>query len=174
MSEPERKTNGTDFANLLEFLRDTPNKLTQLTDGLLLAELRLKRSEDEFSVLENLCHLRDLELQGYTPRIIRMLNEKNPELADFDGARVAAESDYNNEQPDLALRTFQTARSENVGRLSSRADEELAREATLEGVGKITLRRLAEMMREHDEGHIEDLRVLRQWLERQRESELGH
>jgi len=56
----------------------------------------LQNSPDEFSVLENICHLRDLELQGYTPRIRRILAEADPDLADFDGARVAAESSYNN------------------------------------------------------------------------------
>jgi hypothetical protein len=38
----------------------------------------------------------------------------------------------------------------------------------LEGVGRITLIELAEKMLEHDEGHIEDLRVLQQRLERRR------
>ena len=168
MNEAERDINRTNFVVLLESLRDTPNKLAQLTNGLTFSELRWKHSEAEFSALENLCHLRDLELQGYTPRILRMLGEDAPMLADFDGARVAAEGDYNNQEPDLALLTFQTARTENVGRLSDLTDEQLARAATLEGVGKITLARLAEMMGEHDEGHLEDLRVLRQRLEKQR------
>ena len=152
------------FAAVLEFLHQTPNKLIRLTEGLALAEISFKHSPDEFSLLENLCHLRDLETQGYTPRISRMLEEKDPELADFDGARVAAEGNYNNQQPDVALRAFQTARQENVENLRSLSEEQLGREAILEGVGRITLRRLAEMMREHDEGHLEDVRVLRQQL----------
>jgi hypothetical protein len=169
MSDEERKAGGADFAALLDFLQETPNRLARLTDGLLLAELCLKHSEAEFSALENLCHLRDLELQGYTPRIRRLLDEGDPSLADFDGARVAAAGNYNSQQPDLALQTFQTARRENIEKLRSLTEEQLKREGRLEGVGRITLRRLAEMMREHDEGHIEDLRVLRQRLERQRD-----
>jgi hypothetical protein len=166
MSDEERNADGADFAAVLDFLYETPNKLAQLTDGLSVAELRLKNSEDEFSALETLCHLRDLELQGYTPRINRILDEGDPALADFDGARVAAESNYNDEQSERALQRFQTARSENVQTLKTLTEEQLEREGTLEGVGKITLRRLAEMMREHDEGHIEDLRGLRQRLEK--------
>jgi hypothetical protein len=156
------------FAALLDFLEETPHKLATLTAGLLLAELCVKPSEDEFSALENLCHLRDLELQGYTPRIRRILDETNPVLADFNGARVAAESSYNTEQPSRALQTFQTAREENVQTLRGLSEKQLEREGTFEGVGRITLRRLAEMMREHDEGHLEDLRVLKQRLERRR------
>jgi DinB family protein len=168
MATEARRADRIDFAALLDFLEETPNTIAKLTDGLSVADLRLKHSEAEFSAIENLCHLRDLELQGYTPRIRRLLDQRNPALADFDGARVAAEGNYNSQEPDFALHTFQMARKENVLKLRSSTEEQLKREGTLEGVGRITLQRLAEMMREHDEGHLEDLRVLRQRLERLR------
>ena len=169
MTDEARDGDKTDFTALLTFLNETPNQLTNSTAGLSNAEVRFQNSPDEFSVLENICHLRDLELQGYTPRISRILAESNPSLADFDGARVAAESSYNNEQPDFALQAFQTARRENVEMLRALTERQLKREGTLDGVGTITLRRLAEMMREHDEGHLEDLRVLSQRLRQARE-----
>ena len=166
MTDEARDGDGTDFTALLTFLNETPNQLTNSTAGLSNAEVRFQNSPDEFSVLENICHLRDLELQGYTPRIRRILAESNPSLADFDGARVAAESNYQNEQPQVAIRTFQIARKANVDSLRSLSEEQLKREGTLEGVGTITLRQLAEKMREHDEGHLDDLRVLRLQLNR--------
>ena len=165
----EERTAGEDFRTLLDFLNDTPNRLANLIGGLSDDEIRLKNSADEFSALENICHLRDLELQGYTPRIRRILAEADPALADFDGARVAAESSYNSEQPGVALEAFQTARQDNVELLRALTEVELEREGTLAGIGKITLKRLAELMREHDEGHLEDLRVLRLRIERCRE-----
>ena len=161
MTEEARNGDAVNFTALLELLRETPNRLASFTAGLSKAELQLQNSPDEFSVLENVCHLRDLEIQGYTPRITRILAEAEPALADFDGARVAAESDYNNEALLVALQAFQTARLENVERLRALSEDQLEREGTLEGVGSITLRRLAEMMREHDEGHLEDLETLR-------------
>ena len=153
---------------LFDFLEETPNQLARVTNGLSLAEMRTNPSGDEFSVLENLCHMRDLELQGYTLRIRRLLGDNNPALADFDGARVAAEGNYHSQLPDLAMKAFQSARMLNVRILRRSTRQQLEREGTLQGVGRITLRRLAAMMREHDEGHLEDLRVLRQRLERQR------
>jgi hypothetical protein len=166
MTDKARAGDGADFVVLLERLNETPNKLASFTAGLSQAELQFQNSPDEFSVLENICHLRDLELQGYTPRISRILAEADPALADFDGARVAAESNYQNEQPQVALRTFQIARKANVDRLRSLSEEELKREGTCEGVGTITLRQLVGKMREHDEGHLDDLRVLRLQLNR--------
>lgn len=168
MREEDRSAEGSSFAALLDLLGETPNKLARLTEGFSAAELRWKNSADEFSALENFCHLRDLELEGYARRINQILNEIQPLLVDFDGARVAIERNYNNQQPEVALPAFQTARRQNVELLRSLTEEELERGGTLEGVGRITLRQLAVMMREHDEGHIDDLRVLLQRLERRR------
>ena len=67
------------------------------------------------------------------------------------------------------LQAFQNARLENIKLLQALTGVELERPGTLAGVGKITLKRLAELMREHDEGHLEDLRTLRQRIERCRE-----
>jgi hypothetical protein len=171
MTDEARGVDGLDFTALLAFLNETPKQLANSIAGLSNAEVRFRNSPDEFSVLENICHLRDLELQGYTPRIRRILAESAPALADFDGARVAAESNYQNEQPQVALRTFQIARKANVDRLRSLTEEQLKREGTLEGVGTITLSQLAEKMREHDEGHLDDLRVLRLQLSRSSRTE---
>jgi hypothetical protein len=168
MTDQERNTDGAKLEALLDLLAETPNKLAAFTAGLSSAEIRWKNSEAEFSALENLCHLRDLELQGYQPRIERILSEVDPVLADFDGARVAAESNYNSEPSDLALRAFSDAREENVRSMSGVTEEQLKREGLLEGVGRITLKQLVEKMLEHDEGHLEDLRVLQQRLERRR------
>ena len=166
MTDEERIAHNPNLRASLDFLDDTPNKLAYFISGFSGAEFRLKNSADEFSALENICHLRDLERQGYSARINRILNETDPQLGDFDGARVAAESNYNDEEPGLAFEAFQTARKANVEELRSLSEEQLGREGVLEGVGRVTLRRLAEMMREHDEGHLEDLRVLRQRLSR--------
>jgi hypothetical protein len=162
-----------DFVSLQQFIENTPERIRKLIEGLSDSELRWKNDEAEFSAVENICHLGDLEMRGYGPRITRLLDEVAPVLPDFDGARVAAESNYNCEQPDVALQAFLLTRKENVQILSSLTQEQLRREGTLEGVGKITLRRLAEMMREHDEGHLEDLRVLRQRIISRRASSVS-
>lgn len=93
-----------DFPGLILFLQQTAGRISQLIDGLSDSELRYRNSDAEFSALENICHLRDLEIQGYTPRIKQILDETVPALPDFDGARVAAESNYNEEQPEVALK----------------------------------------------------------------------
>lgn len=164
----DEQADSQDFTALLDFLDDTPRQLANFARELTDAERRVQDPPGEFSVLENICHLRDLEVQGYTVRIQRMLTEAVPELADFDGARVAAESDYNNEQLDVALMAFHQTRAANVAKLRNLTALELGISGWLEGVGRITLRRLAEMMCEHDEGHLDDVRALSQRLKRRK------
>ncbi len=147
--------------NLIEILARTPKEVAALVDGLSQQTLVAKHSPDKFSALENICHLRDLEVEGYTPRINRILNEDHPRLPDFDGGRVAMERNYNSQSLSEALAAFAKARQENVSALAGLTQERFDRAGVMEGVGYVTLGKLLLMMRDHDDGHLDDLRVLR-------------
>ncbi len=147
-----------EVSTLLNFLEETPRALQQLSENLSDRELRWKPSHDEFSVLENVCHLRDIEREGHTPRIEKLLNEEKPFLHDVDGARLARERDYNAQDFSAALQDFSAAREENMRKLSHVSAEQLNLSGEFEGVGEITLERLLQMMREHDEGHKQEIK----------------
>jgi len=148
---------------LIQSLSQTPNQISKLLDTFPQQLLTQRPSGDEFSFLENVCHLRDLEVEGYTPRINSILNEADPQLLDFDGTRVAFERDYNRQDIVAALNAFAEARQRNVALLGMVDEEQLKRTGELQGVGRVTLDRVLEMMLEHDEGHLEDLARLSQW-----------
>lgn len=152
----------TAIRELIDALEKTPDMIAKLVDRLSQANLRLRNSAGEFSAIENVCHLRDIEIEGYTSRINRILDETRPFLPDIDGGRLAIERNYNDQNPDVALQAFADARKQNIQTLRGLANEQLDREGTLEGVGTVTLGRLLLLMREHDEGHIRDLRVIRE------------
>ena len=156
--------NSTDRLQLLAQLAHTPAQLAELIDGLPKDSVRVRPAPDEFSVVENICHLRDIEVEGYAIRIRRLITENHPALSDIDGTRLAIEREYNNQDLQEALMTFTRARQENISSLSDASDSEFEREADLEGVGKITLERLLEMMCEHDEGHVDELTTMRRRL----------
>jgi len=142
-------------------LAQTPDKLSQLLEGLSEQHLRMKSSADRFSALEHICHLRDIEIEGYSERIARLLHENQPLLHDIDGSRLAIERDYNHQNPKLAMEEFVVARKRNIELVRELSSEQLARAGTLEGVGVISLEKLLEMMNEHDEEHINELQILR-------------
>lgn len=147
----------TEFQTLLAFLAQTPEIIARQIATLSNDEVRRKNSDDEFSALEDVCHLRDLEVEGYARRIDSILNESEPLLPDFDGGRLAVERDYNRQDIRQALEAFALARKQNVNRLRNLAPEHLTREGLLEGVGRVSLERLSFMMREHDESHLQTL-----------------
>ncbi|MDQ3819568.1 MAG: DinB family protein [Acidobacteriota bacterium] len=153
-----------EFRDLLEFLASTPARVRELSRGLASDELKRKPSTEEFSFLENVCHLRDIDRDGYTVRISKLLDEREPVLPDIDGAKLARSRDYNSEDFETALREFGSLRENNVRVLSLLQPESLSRSGMFEGVGQVTLKALAGMMREHDESHRAELRSLRDWL----------
>lgn len=144
---------------VIDSLEQTPVEVSRLLDQISPNEQRIKTA-DEFSALENICHLRDIEIEGYTQRILRILQEYIPSLGDIDGGRLAMERDYNNQDASVALAFFTTARKRNIEQLRRVIPEQTAREGNLEGVGLISLAKLLEMMLEHDQGHVIELSVI--------------
>ena len=149
-----------DFRALVLSLAEMPQKVRRLVESLGEDERRWKPCADEFSATEGICHLRDIEEEGYAVRIRKLLNESEPFLSDLDGARLACERDYNNQNMMYALERFAHARSGNVAAVKDLSPDGLSRRGTFEGTGPITLGQLLSMMREHDEGHIQELENL--------------
>ncbi|HYG80381.1 MAG TPA: DinB family protein [Pyrinomonadaceae bacterium] len=148
--------------DVIEFLEETPAAFRKLAQGLADADLRWKPSADQFSFVENACHLRDIEVEGYGARIRKLLSEDCPQLPDVDGGRLARERDYNSQDFAAALDEFARARAENLRAIKNLSAEQLNRKGTLEGVGHITLGALFLLMREHDESHRQELAELRE------------
>lgn len=153
-----------EIQSLRSFLAETPARVRELASDINETEARWKPSPEEFSALEQVCHLADLERDGYTVRIEKLTREAEPFLPDFDGARVAAERDYRNLSLETMLDAFAHARESNVRALGLLSAGDFERGGMLETVGRITLATLLSKMREHDEGHLEELSSLRRRL----------
>ncbi|HEY6804497.1 MAG TPA: DinB family protein [Pyrinomonadaceae bacterium] len=142
----------------------TPVDIALLLTEIPTASLTVRQAVEEFSILESVCHLRDIETEGYSIRINRILNEDNPFLSDLDGSRLAIERDYNRQSLNEAIVSFTVARKQNLVVLNAATEEQFAREGELEGVGVVSLAKLVEMMCDHDEGHIEEMQRLSRLL----------
>lgn len=158
---------GEDLKTVVDSLGRTPALVSRIVNGLSEANLRNRNSPDEFSVLEHVCHLRDIEHDGYRERISRILNEHQPPLPDIDGSRLAIERNYNGQDAARALAEFDLARRQNIEVLRVLSAEQLARKGTLEGAGVISLGKLILMMSEHDADHIAELEIIRRRIDRE-------
>jgi hypothetical protein len=149
-----------ELQTLIAFLAETPAVVQQLTTDLSADEQRWQPAAAEFSALEQVCHLRDIEREGYAVRLQRLLAEAEPTLPDVDGGQLARERDYQSQNFNTALTAFADARRENVALVNSLTPAELQHAGTLAGVGRITIARLLELMRAHDEAHRAELQTL--------------
>ncbi len=146
---------------ILERLAEMPRQMRAVATQLVGRE-RFRPSSDGkvFSLVEHACHLRDVEEEAFTVRIRRILREDDPKLPDFDGAAVAAERNYITQDVDTALRDFEAARQRNIEALSTLDSVALERTGHLAGRGKTTLRRVAELILEHDTDHAAEISQL--------------
>lgn len=51
---------------------------------------------ENFSAIEQICHLRDIETERYHHRIQSILRENAPDLSSIDGYELAIQRDYKN------------------------------------------------------------------------------
>jgi DinB superfamily len=115
---------------------------------------------EPFTALAQLCHLRDIELDGYHVRLRRTLAESEPTLESIDGERLAVERSYASEHSEAVLEAFRRARSQTLHLLSAVEPSQLERTAHFAEHGVVTLRSLVHLLCSHDQQHLAGL----QWL----------
>ena len=119
---------------------------------------------DTFSPVEHCWHLADLEREGYAVRILRLRDELDPLLPDFDGARIATERCYTLRSLAAGIRAFRDARLKNIAAFRALTPDDWMRRGTQEGVGVISLCDVPAMMAEHDASHRQEIEAWKQAL----------
>jgi hypothetical protein len=115
---------------------------------------------EAFTPIEQICHVRDIEVDGYHVRFRRTLAENSPVLDDLDGHALARSRDYAHADAGAVLGAFRAARAQTLrllGGLDARAFE---RRALIADDGTLTLRGLVHRLCSHDQQHLAGL----QWL----------
>ena len=160
----ETEHNDTAFAAKLAALAEMPVEFATIAAAIPAAQRRTGARDGNFSLHQHLCHLRDIEIEGYRARIERMLAEERPALADLNGATLARARDYHRQDLGTAEAAWAAIRADLVRRLAGLTPEQRRRTGVMEGVGEITIDGLVEMMLAHDAEHRRDLAALRDEL----------
>jgi len=114
---------------------------------------------ERLTPVEQVWHLRDIEIDGYHHRFRRTLHEVHPLLSDLDSDALARDRHYADRDPWQALEEFRAARKDNLVLLHSLVPADFERTAGFEGV-PVTLRTLVHQLCSHDLQHLAGL----QWL----------
>jgi hypothetical protein len=115
---------------------------------------------ERFTAIEQVCHVRDVEIDGYHVRFQRTLREANPFLPDLGSEALASKRDYASANVTEVLAAFREARAETVQLISGLSDVQFARPAVFEDYGPVTVRGLVHYLCSHDQQHLAGL----QWL----------
>jgi hypothetical protein len=109
---------------------------------------------ETFSASGQVCHVRDIEIEGYRVRFTRLLTEEQPLLVSIDSYALARERRYGGQDPVAALSDFRKARALTVGTLRGLRSGDWSRRGEFEGYGPVTLAGLAHFLRSHDQQHL--------------------
>jgi uncharacterized damage-inducible protein DinB len=112
---------------LIDALKATPDTLKGLLSNVSEEQARSAKGGDEnWSVVEVICHLRDAE-EFTIQRVESMRSQNNPQIIGYDQAALARERKYNDADLNSALNAFIKYREHLVASLSALAPDDWER-----------------------------------------------
>jgi hypothetical protein len=148
------------LAAVTDQLAGVPPFLDEALRSIAVADWDLHAAGIEFSFRQQLCHLRDVELEGYLVRLTRMAAEDSPLLVDLNGTELAQVRHYELQHPALAVRDFTSLRMTTVAKLRGLSRDEWSRLGRFAPDAPFNVRELADMMLAHDRQHCDEISAL--------------
>lgn len=125
--------------DLLDALKAAPDTLNGLLNGIGTAQARSAEGGDEnWSVVEVLCHLRDAE-EFFIKRYQAMRDQDNPVIVGYDQEMLANERSYKSADFRTALASFTTFRAQTVLELTKLTPQQWQRSGLHTELGQITI-----------------------------------
>lgn len=116
---------------------------------------------ESLNALEQICHVRDIEIDGYQKRFQRLLEEDHPLLVSIETYQLVTERHYAQTSPSAVFAAIHAARAQTVQLLAELTPPQLARTGSFEGYGNVTVQGLAHFLCSHDQQHLAGLQWLR-------------
>jgi len=155
MQDEERKRN-------LDTLAATPGRLKDALRGVSKKLALWRPAPGKWSILEIVCHLRDMEREAYLARYRRILAEDEPLLPDIDGDTLAIERDYRAQGLAAALKDWRAARKETLKLLKGVKGTSWERCGTHETAGRLSMEDfLRRQAVGNDEAHLGQIEATR-------------
>jgi len=140
--------------DLLDAFRATPDTLQALLGDVTHAQAAVARGGDEnWSVVEVVCHLRDAEERGLE-RMRSMRDMPDPKIAGYDQARWAVERNYAATDLSVAFSAFLKLRATHVMELAGLSQEQWEQSGQYAELGSITISSHTLHLVSHDAVHL--------------------
>ncbi len=155
----ERIIHSADRLDLMEALKAMPGRAEAEIAGLPEAVLRHRPAEGEWSIKEVIGHLRD-GAEVWNRRLHQVWAQNDPVFMPYDQDAYVRDRNYQDADPNKVLAEMTRFRLETVATLSHAAD--WSRLGQWPGVGRRSLRQLAQAVLDSENEHIAQIRSLKQ------------
>jgi hypothetical protein len=145
---------------ILTDLGSGPVVLADATKGLSEEALRRQPSPGKWSIVENACHLRDIE-RVYTGRFTGMVHQEKPSFWLLDNDRTAEGLRYREADLRAVLKEWMRLRDDTIALLRSLPHASWLRTGHHPERGELTVEQLAVVLAGHDRKHLERIAALR-------------
>jgi len=142
---------------IIATLRSTPALLHSLCAGLSPEASVHRQAEHEWSVIEVLCHLTDMDAEVNLPRLRKVLQETNPFVPGMDADAWADARQYIQREGMQSLREFVNTRLELIAFLENLTPEDWQRPARHAIFGPTCLHEMAIFAAGHDRLHVRQI-----------------
>jgi len=146
---------------IIERVRTLPDRVAAEIEGLSEDELRRRSAEGDWSIKEVCGHLRD-DSEVWRRRLYMMITQTDPVLPSYDQEALVREHAYQDADIAAVLGDFKRFRLDMVENLSTLARDGWERTGHHPDWGRLTIRQGMEMMVRHTEGHLEQVRELKE------------
>jgi hypothetical protein len=144
---------------IIEALKHLPNNVEAETAGVGEAVLRYRPGEGEWSIKEIVGHLRD-SAEVWHKRIYTTASLTDPRFPGFDGEASVRDNAYVEADLRHLIDEMREWRLKTIEVLAHTVD--WTRLGQHQEIGRRTLKQWAEYMVEHEAGHIESIRALKE------------
>jgi uncharacterized damage-inducible protein DinB len=145
-----------------ETLATTPQTLKASLKGLSKKVLLWTPAPGKWSILEILCHMRDMEREAYIERYTRILSENEPKLPDLNGEAFAVLRGYRGQKAPEVVREWVALRRQTLQLLRKTGKAQWARAGVHATAGRLTME---DLIQRHavgnDEAHLRQIEAIK-------------
>ena len=149
------------YVEIIERVKALPGEIAGEIEGLSEEALRRRPAEGGWSIKEVCGHLRD-DSEVWRRRLGMMITQTDPVLPLYDQDALVREGQYQDADIGTVLADFKRLRLEMVELLSGLEPEGWKRTGQHPNWGRVRVRQGIAMMIRHTEGHLEQVRQLKE------------
>lgn len=147
----------THIDGTLAVMKSTPAALEALTSTCSKDDWRLRPIPGEWSLLEIMCHLRDVEREVNLSRFEMLSTTTNPFIPGIDSDRWAIERKYNEQEDTAVFIDFCNNRSKVLEIISRYSTEDWHQSVRHSIFGPTTRLELVKFIATHDRSHLQQI-----------------